>query len=631
MGRNKRRNQQQSPSLIDFLGQWIIYIMIGVIPHIYYYTGYKTKPSELKYFHDEYYADLYMLAKSRVFLVLSVALLCIFLYQVFSKRIEFIKDKINIGAGIFAAIVILSSVMSEYQDMVYWGAKDRHEGMWVWLAYVSLFVISRHYGKNKEFVNNTLKVFVYSASIMGVFGLMQMFGYDIYTEGPLRWLCFPMEIAANIEMYMTSNTTDTLIVGALYNSNYYGVYMAMAALSALSFSISEEGKRQWILLGLGVINYGAMIASGSEAALLGFAAALFLYAFYYGQELWRNKKLLIAEILSFVLMDRSIRLIMEISSSSNANYIYMLLFLFTILGVFLSWILVKYEIVVRIFKKYSLLISILVLLFAIVVFNVIYGLIPVKSNLNRLEDFQITNNELYFEYDDGDEILIKCMPDKIVVFDGKGNLLETYLDGNNQMSFRSVQRKHVIDIKYYIEGYALDFVSPLSGSFFYDGESVYYYDSYKNICNIDYPNRSNYYYNKGETFSTRGYIWSVYLPIAQENMLFGNGLDTYMNIFPQNDYIGKSNYLTYRLNMIIDKPHSTYIMILVSTGLMGIFVVSGLIIYMFKNQVMAIDRDYSFKIHFFLVVCILVAGIFNDSVIPITLLFSCYSAFMCIE
>lgn len=270
----KIQTLDSNKQLINKIGYVIMYLMVGFIPHIYRYMNYVPSTSESIYFKEPMYADLYMLAKSKFFLVLTAILVCIFIVQLIQKHMIFIKDKITICTGIFAGIVILSSVMSEYQDIVYWGAKDRFEGMWVWLAYLIVFTITRHYGGDKLFINRLLNVFVCSASIMAIFGLMQIYGYDIYTDGPLRWLAFPNEIASNMELYMTANTTETLAVGALYNSNYFGVYCAVAAMGGLILSLKDNILTQLVFGTAVVLNYCGMIASRSEAALLGFAVAL---------------------------------------------------------------------------------------------------------------------------------------------------------------------------------------------------------------------------------------------------------------------------------------------------------------------------------------------------------------------
>ncbi len=614
MSRKKRRTQQHKPSLLDTLGQWIIYIMIGLIPHIYYYTIYETKASELKYFPNKYYGDIYMLAKSRVFLVLSAMLLCVFLYQVLSKRIDFIKDKINIGAGVFAAIIILSSLMSDYQDMVYWGAKDRHEGMWVWLAYVFLFVIARHYGRDMKFVNNTLKVFVYSASVMGVFGLMQMLGYDIYTEGPLRWLCFPREMAANMDMYIVSNTTDRLIAGALYNSNYFGVYMAMASLGALSFSVSEEGRKQWVLVALGALNYGAMIASGSEAALLGFVGALFVYTLYYGETLWQKKKLLVIQVITILISDRIVVSLMKKSQDVDARYIYILLITGFVLG-FLAQFFIQKNNLEKIIRRYSMFVAIIVLLVCIVSFNIFFKYVPSSYSQNALRNIDVEGNSLNIEFIDGESLRFEFSKSSIIPYDDSGNVIEYSVNPNYLKVVLGSQRRCVFDYKSYESFHQVNMIKPLKATFAYNNGSVQYVNMYGIVDEIDYPERVNVYSNNSKAFSNRGYLWSTYLPMAFSNLATGTGPDVYLAIFPQNDLLGKSQHSLY--NTLVDKPHSLYLDVIISFGIVGLFAFM-LMLILITNELLIGNMKNGIAI--LLLIILFVSGIFNDSVVPICII-----------
>src|SRR5690606_8579420 len=68
--------------------------------------------------------------------------------------------------------------------------------------------------------------------------------------------------------------------------------------------------------------------------------------------------------------------------------------------------------------------------------------------------------------------------------------------------------------------------------------------------------------------SGRGYIWSRTLPLLKKHIILGSGADTYMIAFPQQDYVGLSNY-GYG-DQLVTKPHNLYLQVGVQTGLLSL-------------------------------------------------------------
>lgn len=65
--------------------------------------------------------------------------------------------------------------------------------------------------------------------------------------------------------------------------------------------------------------------------------------------------------------------------------------------------------------------------------------------------------------------------------------------------------------------------------------------------------------------SGRVYIWSRVLPLLSKYFFLGSGPDTFLEAFPQNDYVGKANY-SHSVTMYIEKAHNGYLMCWVQTG-----------------------------------------------------------------
>ena len=65
----------------------------------------------------------------------------------------------------------------------------------------------------------------------------------------------------------------------------------------------------------------------------------------------------------------------------------------------------------------------------------------------------------------------------------------------------------------------------------------------------------------------RGYIWSRTLPVLGRHLLLGTGPDTFMLVFPQNDYVARSRLGQETFSSILTNAHSAYLQMAVQTGL----------------------------------------------------------------
>lgn len=60
-------------------------------------------------------------------------------------------------------------------------------------------------------------------------------------------------------------------------------------------------------------------------------------------------------------------------------------------------------------------------------------------------------------------------------------------------------------------------------------------------------------------FTGRGYIWGRAIPLLKEHILVGSGPDTFVEEFPQQDYVMKANTGRWMLEQIPSKAHSLYL------------------------------------------------------------------------
>lgn len=129
------------------------------------------------------------------------------------------------------------------------------------------------------------------------------------------------------------------------------------------------------------------------------------------------------------------------------------------------------------------------------------------------------------------------------------------------------------------------------------------------------------YRNPFDTFaSKRGYLWRKSLEMMRGNLLLGDGLDTFVYNFPHWD--PQRDHELFRVGLLIDKPHNTYLQIALGVGGLGLLVYLALIFLHFKNYLrlfnsrgIAAEEDVLMLAVFTGWVAYLIQGLSNDSVL----------------
>lgn len=157
-----------------------------------------------------------------------------------------------------------------------------------------------------------------------------------------------------------------------------------------------------------------------------------------------------------------------------------------------------------------------------------------------------------------------------------------------------------------------------------DNDTTYYfYNPYGKWDKIAHPEAVSM---NEKMFSGRGYIWSRTIPELKNYILKGSGPDTYVLVFPQDDYIGLEN--NGFKGSVVTKPHNLYLQIWVQTGLLSLIAFLALYIIYFV-QSFSIYMKNGFKTYseqlgvgiFLATLAYMVAGFTNDSTITVAPIF----------
>lgn len=300
-----------------------------------------------------------------------------------------------------------------------------------------------------------------------------------------------------------------------------------------------------------------------------------------------------------------------------------------LLGVTLHVLLTRVAVLSDFVKKHSLILAIVSVAIVIIGFNVAYKYVPVSENGNLIEKLTIEENQLFLKMISDEDMTFEFLMTGVNAYGEDDQPIVGTSDGENGMILKSTSETYRMSFRQYSNGYVATLTNPINFNVFYDGTGIQYVDRVTGAGEIQHPRRFEYYNNKANTFSKRGYIWGTYMPVMQEHIILGSGLDTYANIFPQSDFVGKHNAYTIKYSdLIVDKPHSMYMMIGLSMGILGlvsILLLIATILMRYFNDF----GSYNSSSYFVVMLAVMfIAGIFNDSIIPITILMVCFSGEM---
>ena len=132
-------------------------------------------------------------------------------------------------------------------------------------------------------------------------------------------------------------------------------------------------------------------------------------------------------------------------------------------------------------------------------------------------------------------------------------------------------------------------------------------------------------FGKAESlFTNRGYIWGRTLPLLKNYIFLGSGPDTFVHVFPQNDYVERSALGYGFFTEILIKPHSMYLQIAVQTGVLSLVCILALIGHCLVSCIKTIQTDRADTKRGILAMVIIMAlgiylvnGITNDSTVTI--------------
>lgn len=529
-------------------------------------------------------ADFFLFWKSRSFVITAVIMLVIMLDYFLMRRgrDRGFKSWIPlVGYEVFAALSALTSSHSEYVTS---GMMEHFESIWVLMGYGIAAYYTYLFVETKEDVNLIVGGMLLSAFFQCLLGLFQMSGNDILSSGFMKDLMVPGKYA-HFRDQIVFNFSEEIyqrVSGTLYNTNYAGVYFCMIFPIALAAVVFMKGKRKIVAAVLTAILFLCLIGTGSKSAIL----TLFL-----------------------ILIAGSIL----IASADRKHWYFGFVVVIMLISVWFGYDkLTGIETGKRITESLEL-----------------------SSATYKLQDIQLQKDTVDVVFD-GKKISIGW--EKI----GEALYLDVRDETGAKMELQDTKKKrrvkfadpHFKGIQLWC--YRKDGIPYLCMK--YDGQEWKFTDKtedgtmrYINIWGkADRIEKAEtaLFGGKETWFTYRGYIWGRTLPLLEKYVIAGSGPDTFLLVFPQNDYVMRSNMGFGFFSEILSKPHCMYLQMAAQTG-----VVSLLMFLVFVGITMAdfvkclrqnknkLPETYLMTGIFLAVLGYLVLGIFNDSMIVTAPLF----------
>lgn len=560
--------------------------LISIVPLIVYGKAIQLTGEYFKYWTGSNQSlDFFSYYKALWIIVGTIAALIFFGIKLFSKNIKIEKNIIYIPIALYSLLIILSTIFSDFKQIALWGFVERYEGMIILLCYMIILFVTINLVNSKTTIKALLISLICSAVIIGLIGIMQYFGYDMYKTMTMKKLMLPANLQ-NMADTLKFQFDDKIIYASLYHYNYVGSYMAM--LFPLTFTLTLLAKNKFykiLLASISLLMFSNLLLSHSRAGIIGGMVAMAVLIITLRKYFLKNWKITI-----------SILIIALIGAVGFNTY---------------SKGMLK-DRIGSLFKDAENLAK--------------------ESNSIILKDVVSKDKTLEIIYSDK-TLKIVSNSGNINFKDASDKVISNDINKQSgQVVFKDDRYKDFnINIKDYSTStdkkYALDVNrGNLNMPFMiYNDKFLLINDKGESI---EIKPVEKWGFEGKETLgSSRGYIWSRSIPMLKNTMILGYGPDTFAAKFPQQDYIGK--LVAYNtMSILVDKAHNLYLQIGINVGVLGLIAFLAMIfIYFISSFKLYIKNDFD---DFLSVVGLatltaifgyLGAGFFNDSVVSVAPVF----------
>ncbi|MCF7927418.1 MAG: O-antigen ligase family protein, partial [Candidatus Izimaplasma sp.] len=582
MGRKKRYSKayKKAHPLTSLYLLPVLFI-IAVVPLIVYGKVIELDGLEAIYWKGGIIQiDFFQYYKSIYFIIATYigAILVLILYWV--DKLDFVKTKYYKPMIVYALFVLISFFFAEDIDVALRGYIEMFQGVFTLIGYMLLLFTIVNLVKNEKHIKTIIGAFIFVGIGVGFIGLGQYFGHDLFKGDFGKLLILPKEYEPLADQ-LTFQFADFAVYATLYNTNFVGSFAAL--MIPLSFALYFYQNRL-IYAACTLFFVGLMVfvgfGSNSRAGIVGVIAALILIGIIFRKEAIKKPLYIIIPFIAVLVVGYGLN---EVSDGRILNE----------------------------FKNLS-----------------------IKDDIERAEER--ASNRVYFEtikFDDytalieteESSIQVEFVQNDLNFYTLNGQKLDVIKEGKKitfvDEDYSEFAFTRSADDKYYnvqIYGRRFNMWLTIDG-FMFEGLSG-------GLFLPENPDKINFLETYGSLFSSRTFIWSRSIPLLKDYLIFGAGPDMFPIAFPQEDYVGKLNFMGIRT--IISKPHNMYLQIGINTGVISLGALLTIFgMYLIDSFKLFINRSFtSFKDYigaglFTSVTAYLISGFFNDQIISVAPIF----------
>lgn len=512
--------------------------------------------------------DVFLLIKQHIlYMIMGMMAFCLICFGLLRRKVFRGTKQMLLLAG-YLLFVVLSAVLAENTYIAWHGGAERFESVFVLMGYVLLFyytyIVIRgeqtHAWQARRFLIRAIGVLSF---LLGMIGLCQMFGYDIYQNVWIAKLCGIQnaEYVASDRIYLS-----------LYHSDYVGVMMTLLLpMNVAGFRMEEKrGGKLFFLVDMLLVVL-CLFASQSRSGVLCILICGVLFYPLWISRVKQKKKFILGTVLCLMAGT----------------------------GLFL---------VVNQIQGHSL----------------IQRFFHTETTTRKDTIFLETRDDsLVLRLKDTQEYRVtfvgKGAAMELVVQDAAG---QNVAEGTGELSDVTIQKQYISYKGKTVYGYT--FSHRKQNCFITNqwGDHKYYYLNILGNFDQCILSEDAFPVSWYGVASYRGFVWSKTIPLLKKTILYGVGPDNFEGYFPNDDYT--SRYYSRLGKVIYNKPHSWYLQMATETGVVSaVFVIlflagviwQGIRVLWKSRTADALAERSMFMAGMFSCVSYCIMGLLNDSML----------------
>ena len=574
---------------------WALPVMLaaGMVPLIATAKQYTSDLSSNNWFSDSSaFVDIFLYWKGQALILLAFIMLAMLMAYVINsvhtagngmdlKKRILVPEMLCLGC--YLVLAALSALFSQYGSCALTGGYEQWEGLNVLLAYGVLAVYAYMVLDSEKVLRFVVYGIIAGSLVMGLIGTFQYIGMDLFRS---KFGYFLMSLMSKSTMRFSFNFPKGWVYATLYNPNYVGSYAALVLPLLVAAAMVEWKKisRIWTILAIisACLMIVTLLGSQSLTGCVGVIAALLFFLVYRFPVLikslgWKRTAVgagcvLLFVFVAFWMFPKEIQFGMNKLFRPTRDY--------------------------HITKKLA-------------------------STPEGLEVTTVENEVFYVETtgEAGSPLRVRGADQKELEIEKDTEQNYYRISDSRFAQFRLYPGTITVKEKIYDTVKVSNPDINKSWTLARVGNSYQVYNAFEKLDVLQ--NIPAWGFEDCQHFGDkRGYIWSRTFPLLKKYMFLGAGPDTFTQVFPNNDYVGKTN-MNYD-GVPVTKPHNMFLQIWVQTGFLSL--VSFLLLFFWyfirsvklywKRQIQTISERFGLALLISLV-GYMVTGLANDSTVTV--------------